>query len=193
MRSFLLRGLLRRAPADAELIAGDVRGAHELAVVRGALDLEHRVVDVATGAREGLLELRLVVDVARARVLDPLRERLDDRGLHRLEAVLEVDRRDRGLEHGCEDVPAARDALELVRRSVARELEQPVAEPELLRDRRAALARHDVRPDLGEPPLGGSAGSDRRPPARSRARGRCRRGTRAARTSRRGPRPTRCG
>ena len=56
-----------------------------------------------------------------------------------LEPVLEVDRRDRGLEHRGEDVAAARDALELVLRRVTRELEQTLAEPELLRDRRAAL------------------------------------------------------
>ena len=127
--------------------------ADELAVVRRALDLEHRVVDMPARARERLLELRLVVDVARARVLDALRERLDERGLHRLEPVLEVHGRDGGLEHSGEDVPAARDALELVRRRVARVLEQPVAQPELLRNRRTALARHDVRPYLREPPL----------------------------------------
>ena len=131
-----------------------MRSADELAVVRRSLDLEHRVVDVASGARERLLELRLVVDVARARVLDPLRERLDERRLHRLEPVFEIDRGDCGLEHGCEDVPAARDALELVRGGVARVLEQPIAEPELLRDGSAALARDDVRPDLRESPLG---------------------------------------
>ena len=71
-RGFLLRGLLRRALADAELLARDVCRADELAVVRRALDLEHRVVNVASRAREGLLELRLVVDMARARVLDAL-------------------------------------------------------------------------------------------------------------------------
>ena len=42
-------------------------------------------------------------------------------------------------------------------RSLARVVEEPLAEPELLRDGRAALARDDVRPDLREPPLGGCA------------------------------------
>ncbi len=37
------------------------------------------------------------------------------------------------------------------------EVEEPLAEPELLRDRRAALARDDVRADLREPTLGRSA------------------------------------
>ena len=105
-RGFLLRGFLRRALADTELLAGDVRRADELAVVGRALYLDHRVVDVAARAREGLLELRLVVDVARARVLDALRERLDERRLHRLESVFEVDGGDCSLEHCGEDVPA---------------------------------------------------------------------------------------
>jgi len=67
--------------------------------------------------------------------------------------VLDIDRRDRGLEHGCEDVPAARDALELVRGRLAGELEEPIAEPKLLRDGRAALARDDMRPNLREASL----------------------------------------
>ena len=78
------------------------------------------------------------------------------RGLHGLEPVLEVHGRDRRLEHGGEDVPATRDALELVRRRVSRVLEQPVTQSELLRDRRTALPRHDVRADLRQPPFGGS-------------------------------------
>ena len=53
--------------------------------------------------------------------------------------MLEVDGRDGGLEHGREDVPAARDPLQLVLRCLARLVEEPLAEPELLRDRRAAL------------------------------------------------------
>ena len=72
-------------------------------------------------------------------------------------AVLEVDRRDRRLEHGSEDVPAARDALELVVRRVTRVPEQLFAEAELLRDRGAALAGHDVRTHLREPTLGSRA------------------------------------
>ena len=62
--------------ADAELLAVDHRRAREAPVVRRALDLEHRVVHRLAPARERLLQLGLVVDVARQRVLDPARERL---------------------------------------------------------------------------------------------------------------------
>jgi hypothetical protein len=71
--------------------------------------------------------------------------------------VLEVERGDRRLEHGGEDVPAARDALELVGGDGARVLEELLPERELLRDRGAALPRDDVRADLREPPLRGVA------------------------------------
>jgi hypothetical protein len=71
--------------------------------------------------------------------------------------VLEVERGDRRLEHSGEDVPAARDALELVGGNGARVLEEPLPERELLRDRGAALPRDDVRADLREPALGGVA------------------------------------
>jgi hypothetical protein len=154
-RGLLLGRLLRRASADAELHARDVRGAHEPAVVRRPLDLEDRVVHLLPRARERLLELSLVVHVARARVLDLLGERGHDRGLDPLEPVLEVERRDRCLEHGGEDVPAPRDALELVGGNGDRILEQLLSERELLRDQSAALPRDDVRPDLGEPSFRG--------------------------------------
>ena len=93
----LLGGLLGRAAPRAELLAVDQRGADEPALVRRPADLEHLVVDGAPRARERLLELRLRVDVPRARVLDPLVERLDDRGRDDVEAVLEIDRGDRRL------------------------------------------------------------------------------------------------
>ena len=154
---FLLGGLLRRAAADAELLAGDVGRADEAPVVRWALDLEDGVVHLLARPCERLLELRLVVDVARAGVLDPLAERLHDGWLDALEPDLEVHGRDGGLEHGCEDVPAARDPLQLVLRCFARAVEEPVAEAELLRHRGAALARHDVGADLRETPFRGRA------------------------------------
>ena len=156
-RGFLLGGLLRRSAADSELGAGDVRGADEPAVVRRALHLEHRVVDLPTRARERFLELGLVVDVARARVLDLVAEGRDDRLLDRLEPVLEVDRRERGLEQGREDVSARRDAVELVGRDSIGPLEEPVAEVELLRHDGAARPGDDVRTDLREAPFGGVA------------------------------------
>ena len=77
----------------------------------GPSTVEHVVLDAASRPRECLLELRLRVDVAGARVLDPLVEGLDDRGRDDVEAVLEVDGRDRGLEQRSEDVPAQRDAV----------------------------------------------------------------------------------
>jgi hypothetical protein len=150
---FLLRRLLRRAAPDAELNPRDVRGAHEAAVVRRAFDLQHRVMHLPTRPSERLLELGLVVDVAGSRVLDLLPERRHDRGLDALEPVLEVERGDGSLEHRREDVPAPRDALELIRGDVARVPQEPLTEPELLRDRGTALPRDDVRPDLGQPPL----------------------------------------
>ena len=52
-------------------LAVDQRGAGEAAVVRRPFDLEHLVGDGAAEPCERLLELRLVVDVARQRVLDP--------------------------------------------------------------------------------------------------------------------------
>ena len=80
-----------------------------------------------------------MVDVGRTRILDALTERLYDRGLHGLEPVFEVDGRHRRLEHRCQHVPTARDALQLVGGCVAGELEQALPEPELFRDRRTAL------------------------------------------------------
>ena len=131
-----------------------MRRAHEAAVVGRSLDLDDRVVHLPAGAGERLLQLGLVVDVTRARVLDALRERVHDGRLDHLEPVLEVDGRDRGLEHRGKDVAAAGDALELVARRVARELQQPLAEAELLRDCGAAQPRYDVRAHLGEPAFG---------------------------------------
>ena len=154
-RGFLLGGLLRRAPPDAELGPGDVGRADEAAVVRRSLDLEHGVVHLAAGAGERLLELRLVVDVARAGELDLLAERRDDRRLDTLESVLEVESGDGRLEQRGEHVPAAGDALELVARDVPRPLGEPLAEAELLGHESAGGAGDDVRPDLREPALRG--------------------------------------
>ncbi len=71
--------------------------------------------------------------------------------------MLEIDGRDRGLEHRGEHVSAPRDALELVLRDRAGVVEELLAEPELLRDRRAALPRDDMRTDLREATLRGRA------------------------------------
>ncbi len=117
-----------------------MRGTDETAVVRWPFDLEHRVVNLLPRSRERLLELRLVVDMARTRVLDARAERVHDRRLDPLEPVLEVDGRDRSLEDGGKDVSAPRDALQLVLPGIARVLEKSLSEPELLRDCGAALA-----------------------------------------------------
>jgi hypothetical protein len=71
--------------------------------------------------------------------------------------VLEVERGDRRFEDRREDVPAARDALELIGRDPTRDLEEPLSEPELLRDQSAGLPRDDVRADLREASLRGLA------------------------------------
>jgi hypothetical protein len=67
--------------------------------------------------------------------------------------VLEEERGERGLEQRREHVAVADEASELVRRERLAALRQALAETELARDRGAALAGDDVRPDLREPPL----------------------------------------
>ena len=149
----LLGVLLRAAGALAHLRAVDQRRAREPPLVGRAFDLEHRVAHLPLPARQRLLELGLVVDVLGRRVLDPLGERGDDRGLDLLEPVLEEERRERGLEQGGEDVPVARQLLQLLVRQRAASLAQHRAEIELPRHPRTALPRDDVRADLREPAL----------------------------------------
>ena len=72
----------------------------------------------------------------------------------RLEAVLEVERRERRLEHRREHVAVAREPRSsLARRAPVAAGEQPLAEPELARDDGAARARDDVRAELRHLPL----------------------------------------
>ena len=99
------------------------------------------------------MKLSLVVDMARACVLDLRGESRHHGLLDRLEAVLEIERRERRLEERRKDVPASRDALELVRWDVACMLGKTVAELELLRDRRARGPGDDVSTNLREPPF----------------------------------------
>ena len=94
-----------------------------------------------------------MVDVRRQRVLDPRRERVDDRVLDRREAVLEEERAERRLEQRREHVAVLREPLELVGLKAVAPARRAAAEVELARDDRAARARDDVRADLREPPL----------------------------------------
>ena len=84
--------------------------------MRRARDLDDLVGDLAAEARERLLQLGLVVDVSGQRVLDALREGLDDRFAHALEPVRDVERAERRLDERREDVPVGREPLELARR-----------------------------------------------------------------------------
>ena len=122
--------------------------------MRRAFDLEHAVVHGLPAPCKRLLQLRLVVDVACQRIVDPPRERLHDRALDLLEAVFEEERGQCGLQQGREDVAVAREALELLRRDVGAALRQVRAEIELARDDCATRPRHDMRADLGQPALG---------------------------------------
>jgi hypothetical protein len=79
-----------------------------------------------------------VVDVARQRVLDAAVERCNHGLADRLETVLQVERRERGLQQRGEHVAVPRQALELLRRrDLLAALRQSLPEPELARDHRA--------------------------------------------------------
>src|SRR3954447_17378730 len=146
LRRGLLGRLLRAARPDSGLLAVDHRRAAEGAVVRRALDVEHVVDDLAAPARELFLQLGLVVDVAGQRIGDPAVEGGDDRVADRLESVLEVERRQRGLEQRGEHVAVPREALQLVRRrQLLPALGEPLSETELPRNHGAACPGDDVR------------------------------------------------
>ena len=173
-----------------ELLAVDLSRAGEVTCVRRPVDVDDDVVDAAARLRERLLELGLVVDVRRPRVLDPVGERRHDRRRDRAVAVLEEERRDRGFEQRGGDVPALDDPGELVAgEALARRLRR--AAP-----RASARGRPPRSSDARRRASGSSpAGPRRRPdsgrtaPSRSRARARCRPGTRAARRRTRDPAP----
>src|SRR5215211_3226245 len=75
----LLGLLLRPTASDADLLAVDRRRSREDPVVRRALRLDDGIGDTASVPRQELLQLGLVVDVARERVVDAPLEGLDDR------------------------------------------------------------------------------------------------------------------
>ena len=111
--------------------------------------------DRAPETGERLLQLRLVIDVGRPRVLDPAREGPDDGVLDLLEAVLQEQGAERRLQQRGEDVAVRGEPLELVlRHGAGRPLRHPLAEPELAGDDRAARPGDDVRADLRQLPLG---------------------------------------
>src|SRR4051794_37937851 len=110
----LLLGRLLRLPLpDAELLAVDERCAREVTFVRRTLRRENGVRHLPPAARERLLQLGLVVDVRRLRVVDPRGESVDDRLLDVREAVLEEERAEHRLEQRREDVAVEGEALEL--------------------------------------------------------------------------------
>jgi hypothetical protein len=152
-RGVLLRRLLRSPGADPELLAVDHGRAGEAPVVRRPFDVDDGVGDGERPPSELLLELGLVVDVARDRVLDPVSKGGDDRGADRLESVLEVEGPEGGLDERGDDVPVLRELPELLGRDAARVLGELRAEVEAAPDDRTALARDDVGPDLREPTL----------------------------------------
>jgi hypothetical protein len=158
-RSGLLGRLLRGARAGPRRLPVDRGRAGEAAIVRRALDLENRVRDRQTAPGELFLELRLEVDVALDRVVDPVRERGDDRLPNRLEPMLEVQGTEGGLDERSQDVPVGgelRDFLGVARLGFRGEA---LAELQPPPDDRAALALHDVRADLRQAPflVGGKA------------------------------------
>jgi hypothetical protein len=107
--------------------------------VRRPGGVDHLVAHLPSLLREPLLKLRLVVDVARQRVLDPPLEGRDDRLLDRLEAVLEEQRAQPSLEQRREDVAIGGKLLEPFRARTFGPLDQLAVEVELARDDGAAL------------------------------------------------------
>ena len=108
--------------------------------MRRALGVDQHVDERPAPARDRLLQLGLVVDLVRERELDPALERLDDRARDRLEAVLEVERGQRRLEHRGEDVAVAARAGRHSSALGAGLVAQPLAEASS-RETMAQLAR----------------------------------------------------
>ncbi len=156
----------------------------------GALGGEQLVDDALPPPRELLLELGLVVDPVGEREVDLTREGLDDRTLDRLEAVLQVDGGERGLEQRREHVAIALEPR-LPPRGRATDAGRSTA-------RRAAAGRRRRRSSRARRPASGASrapprrtrGSGRRASARSRARARSRRGTPGARRTPGAPAPS---
>ena len=151
----LLGALLARPEPAPQGVAVDDRLDLELPVVRGPAEAEHLVGDRLPAAREKLLQLRLVVDVAALREDDVLLEHLDDRRPHGLVAEGEVDGADERLREVGEHVlvglqlggVAALPALAGI-------LAQQLAEAELGGHARAGGAADDVGPQPRQVPLG---------------------------------------
>jgi hypothetical protein len=152
-RGALLGVLLRPSPADSQLLSLHERRDRKRALMRRPFDLEHTVGDLAALPRKLFLELRLVVDVARRRILDLAAKRLDDRRLDRRESVLEEERRQRSLQQRAEDVPVPCELRELLLAGLPGVLTEPPPQAELAPDDRTALPGDDVRAEPGQLPL----------------------------------------
>ena len=155
----------------------------------GPSTFTRRVGDRPARAREPLLQLRLVVDVVVQRVLDARLERRrrprarSPRSRARGRARRAPPRAARRARCGC-----ARAARRRPREPVA--AHAALAELELARDDGAARARDDVRAHLRHPALGEVGEPVVERPRDRELEHRVARGTRAARTSRCGRRPT---
>ena len=112
--------------------------------------LDDGIRDRLAAPSELLLQLRLVVDVALDGVLDAVSERVHDRLADRLEAVLEVKRPETPLDQRREHVAVRRQPSDLGALALRGVLGELLTELQPQSDDRAALARDDVRPDLGE-------------------------------------------
>ena len=116
--------------------------------MRRPVDVEHRVRHRVPEAGGRFLELGLVVDVRRARVLDAPGEGGHDRILDPLEAALEEERSEGRLEQSGQHVLVFREAIQLFLGHVERLLGHLRSEAELPRDHRATCSRDDMRPNL---------------------------------------------
>jgi len=151
----LLLGVLLGPPLTSpELFIVDDRRARKAAFVRRPLDGDLGVRHLEPAAGEELLQVRLVVDTRRERMLDLPRERRDDGVLDRREAVLKEQRAERGLDDGGQHIAVPREALELVLRGRGGcALDETPPKIEVPSHLGASGTRDDVGTDLCELPL----------------------------------------
>ena len=191
---FLLGGLLRARPRRAELLAVHHRGAGEAPVVRRAFDGELRVGHVPARSGEELLQVGLLVDAVVSACSICSENAATTASSIAAKPCCEEERRrapPRGPRRArCGCATSRSNSSSKWRRSA---LDETLAELELTRHHRARRARDDVRARPSPAAPRRSRDAARTAHARPPARGRCRRGTRAARTRRYGRSPTTCG